>query len=117
MRKIVRYFFRQRRGLAHLPRQYIRSYDIRDASIEEERLMKAGVARSPQEARRLFDHYGVQRAYDLLPMLPSRNQKWYRKLWRRFIWLMMKLEGARFKIRERPSQDSLLPIYIDFEKE
>lgn len=116
MRQLIRYFFRRKRGLAHLPRQYIRSYEIRDAGIEEERLMKAGVARSPQEARRMMEHYGVSRAYDLLPLLPARQIKWYRKLWRRFVWLVMKLEGARFNSRKRYSHESLLPVDIQFKK-
>jgi hypothetical protein len=117
MRKVIRYFFRQRRGLAHLPRQYIRSYDILEASIEETRLMKAGVARSPQEARRLFEHYQVQRAAELLPLLPSRQRSWKARVWRRFVWLVMKLEGARFRKRSTGNHDELLPISIQYEKE
>ena len=115
MRQVIRYFFRKRRGLAHLPRQYIRSYDIRDATQEEERLMKAGVARSPQEARRLLDHYNVSRAYDLLPLLPDRSRPWYVKVWRRFVWLIMKIEGARFPKKDKRTNESILPMNIEYE--
>lgn len=76
--------------------------------------MKAGAARSPQEAQRLLDYYGVARAAELLPLLPKKERGLLERVWRRLVWLIMKIEGARFTTKERYSEDRL-PVYYDYE--
>jgi hypothetical protein len=108
--KLWKYFIRPRRGLSHIPRQYISEYDIRNATDEELRLMRAGVARSPREARRLLEYYGVSRAVDCLKLLPPREKPLWEKIKRRAIWLVMRIEGAQYKIKFDRGRDNQVPL-------
>lgn len=78
-RRLRRFLFRKKR-VRNLPTHMISAYVLRQAPEDERLLMMAGVARSPQEARRLMQKHGVTSAAALLDILPAPRPVWRRRL-------------------------------------
>ena len=71
-------------------------------SDDELIILLAGVAKSPTEARRLMEEYGVDNAYALLKVLPKKKINWKRR-WKRWT---QSLEGS---LNNDPYPDLLYP--------
>ena len=72
--------------------------------------MIAGKARTPREAERIMKYYGVTRAADALRLMPQDEKPYWWRWWRRFVHLVMRIEGASFHHRQSGYDDwSRLP--------
>jgi hypothetical protein len=92
--EMKRYFFRRRRRWRRVPRQLIGDYDITGATQDERLLMMYGVARSPDEAKRLMKKYRALDAMDCLDKLPRRARRgWWGRLKYKMLLAIRTLEG------------------------
>lgn len=65
-------------------------YDPAFLSDDEYLILLAGVAKDPNEARRLMEEYHVSTAHELLQVLPKKKINWLRR-WKRWT---QSLEGS-----------------------
>lgn len=92
--RLLHYFIHEPPKLHRRPRQFINEYDIKTASHDEQLLMKAIQARSPEEAKRLMLKYKAANIYELLAMLRDEKPSFWQKIKNRAISLWMRIEGA-----------------------
>ncbi len=96
---------------ASVPLQFVSEYDITTANQEAKMVMLAGYARTPFEAQKLMEKYGVKTARDLLPLLPPLRRR-VNPL-SRLANIIMRIEGAR-RGALRIDRDNRLPLHYRF---
>jgi hypothetical protein len=89
IREALRYF-RPPPKFRRAPNEMINPYKMKGVELEARRLMKLGVARSPQHARHLFAHYQVWTAGEILRLLPPKRKTTFRQ---RLKALLLKWDG------------------------
>jgi hypothetical protein len=113
LRTIRKYFFpkKKRKGV---PLQYSNGSDCRYVEAELLLIIKGGYARDKQQARKLLESYGLERARDLIPLLPTIKRVTAREKLRRLIMRILgEEEHARVIL---PRVRSSLPVVVSFRK-
>jgi len=107
---LIRYLF-PRRKWKRVPYQLITPYDFDNAQQHWRALMRAGVARSPDEGRLLMKKYQVQTAWEVLAQLPRRKERTWRD---RAVDLIRRLDGhdTRNLYRDDRAGDSIAVRYV-----
>lgn len=89
IKEVFRYFFPKRK-FRRVPRQIINIYEQRGITEQEQLLMLANAARSPDSAQELFSKYDTRKAQDVLKHLPKKRGVSFKI---RLIRLIRKIEG------------------------
>lgn len=92
IRNAWKYFRPPLPKIERLPTEYSSRFDWNSATPDEQLVMMAGKARTPQAARLLMKKHGCTSAAQLLALLPRRKRPTLRSRIRD--WLM-RLQGAR----------------------
>lgn len=69
-----------RESLPKLENTLTAKYNPLDIGEEEYLILMAGVAKDPEEARRLMRTYNASTAFELFKVLPKRKVNWRRRL-------------------------------------
>jgi hypothetical protein len=101
-------YFRPPPKFRRAPNEMINPYNMRGTELEARRLMKLGVARSPQHARHLFAYYQVRTAAEILPLLPPKRETTFRQ---RLKALILRWDGHDTRdVIGKPDHTRLRPI-------
>ncbi len=117
--KLFRFFFHQPIGLRRRPRQYVNEFDIREVAEDEQLLMRAIKARSPQNAQVLIAKYKAANIYELLVKLQSRKPSLWNRFKSRLALLVMRMEGATWQnpAKVRRKDDMRMDVDYDWMEE
>lgn len=86
----IRFWFFPKKRFRRPPNTIISPYLMMEANEQQRLLMRAGVARSPQDATALMRHYRVKTAQEVIDKIPPRRS---RGVFYRFILLIRRIEG------------------------